>query len=231
METEQLPRNWTRVDLVLLGAVFFLVIAAIFTSYSTSNSSAEDLEKPGTGIYKSTYLCGKTGNIQCKVGQIGPGGGTIFFVDYRNEFTTFNFLEAAPAGWAQSKDLKDPTHQWCSDIKSKILSANTWNSRQVGLGKTNTAEMLKVCKTGAAVDVQKYNSENATKVKDWFLPSVGELMLMSSNLQGLAGLTDSDYWSSSEYSDIGGWVQSIGHGYQGSASKNTLFHIRPIRQF
>ena len=168
METEQLPRNWTRVDLVLLGAVFFLVIAAIFTSYSTSNSSAEDLEKPGTGIYKSTYLCGKTGNIQCKVGQIGPGGGTIFFVDYRNEFTTFNFLEAAPAGWAQSKDLKDPTHQWCSDLKSKILSADTWNSRQVGLGKTNTAEMLKVCKSGAAVDIQKYNSENATKVKDWF---------------------------------------------------------------
>ena len=231
MNTEQSPRNWTRVDLVLLGAVFFLVITALYTSVSVRNSSAIDQEKPGTGIYKSSFLCGKAGNLLCKVGQIGPGGGTIFFVDYDNEYTTFNFLEAAPAGWAQNKDLVDPTFKWCSDTTNKVLSANTWNSRQIGLGKFNTYEMLKVCKTGAAFEVQKFNLSKTNKFNDWFLPSEGELMLISANLQGLAGLADSDYWSSSEYSAIGGWVQAIGHGYQGSASKETLFHVRPIRQF
>ena len=31
-----------------------------------------------------------------KVGQRGPGGGVIFFVDYNNEYARFNYLEAAP---------------------------------------------------------------------------------------------------------------------------------------
>ena len=228
---EQPSRNWTRVDLVILGAVFILLILAIFTSSSIRNSNAVDTEKPGTGIYKSYFICGKTGTSQCKVGQIGPGGGTIFFVDYDNEFNSFNFLEAAPAGWNLNKDLMDPTFQWCSDITHKITSPTTWNSRQIGAGKLNTVEMLKTCKSGAAFEVQKFNNGKINKYSDWFLPSEGELMLMSANLQGLADLDDLDYWSSSEYSEIGGWVEAIGHGYQGSASKNTLFHVRPIRQF
>lgn len=228
---EQLPRAWSRVDFAILGAVSILIIIALLTNSLIKDSIALDQTRIGTAPYKSTYICGKTGNIKCKLGQLGPGGGTIFFVDYYNEYANFNFLETAPSDWHKANDTVDPTTQWCSNLDSKILSSNTWTSRQVGLGKFNTVEMLKVCKSGAATEVQNYNLSKDAKVNDWFLPSLGELMLISANLQGLGNLLDSDYWSSSEYSEVGGWVQAIGHGYQGSASKNTQFHVRPIRQF
>ena len=35
-------------------------------------------------------------NEVCKVGMTGPGGGLIFFVDYDNEYATYDYLEAAP---------------------------------------------------------------------------------------------------------------------------------------
>ena len=91
--------------------------------------------------------------------------------------------------------------------------------------------MLKNCTFGAANLVASYNASSRSTQKDWYLPSIGELILLSNNLQGLAGLLASDYWSSSGYSDIGGWVQSIDHGYQGNATKDTLYHVRPVRRF
>ena len=36
-------------------------------------------------------------NELCKVGMTGPGGGLIFFVDYDNEYASYDYLEAAPA--------------------------------------------------------------------------------------------------------------------------------------
>jgi hypothetical protein len=91
--------------------------------------------------------------------------------------------------------------------------------------------MLDNCSSGASTLITSYNASSSAKKRDWFLPSLGEMMLMSQNLQGLAGLIDSDYWSSSEYSAIGGWVQAVGHGYQGNATKDTTFHVRPVRSF
>ena len=37
-------------------------------------------------------------NPVCVVVGVGPGNGTIFFVDYNDQYSGFNFLEAAPAG-------------------------------------------------------------------------------------------------------------------------------------
>jgi hypothetical protein len=106
-----------------------------------------------------------------------------------------------------------------------------WSSRAVGIGKSNTKIMLENCSSGAAVLVQKYNNSSKATKHDWFLPSLGELMLMSQNMQGLGALEDSDYWSSSGYSSIGGWVESVGHGYQGSATKDSILYVRPVREF
>ena len=36
-------------------------------------------------------------NEVCKVGMTGPGGGLIFFVDYDNEYASYDYLEAALA--------------------------------------------------------------------------------------------------------------------------------------
>ena len=208
-------------------AVFFLVIISGINS--TINIQVANAATSKTFVPKS--ICGANGRSMCKVGQIGPGGGTIFFVDYHQIYSDFDYLEAAPAFWAGTLGV-DPTSEWCSNTESKIeLGLNNWSSRAIGLGPLNTKTMLANCTSGAANLVATYNASTYTKKRDWFLPTIGELMLMSNNLQGLAGLLASDYWSSSGSSEISGWVQSFDHSYQGEATKGTLYHVRPVRRF
>ena len=207
---------------LVLGGLMASLLAG-FSFQSTSTAS--------TGSFTQLYICGTSGKEICKVGAVGPGGGTIFFVDYHDIYTDFHYLEVGPATWAGSKGI-DPTAPWCSNISSKIETLLTaWSSRAVGVGLSNTAIMLKNCTFGAANLVADYNASPQAKKRDWFLPSIGGLMLISQNLQGLAGFLDSDYWSSSGYSNIGGWVQSMDHGYQGNATKDIFYHVRPVRCF
>jgi len=186
----------------------------------------------GSNGFAPLAVCGNAGKSICNVGSIGPAGGTVFFVDRNNIYTGFNYLEAAPAGWDGKTPKADPTSIWCNDNKHSIqINNNSWSSRMIGAGKANSNILKLSCKSGVETLVDEYNTSKRNKFSDWFVPSLGELILMGTNMQGLAGLGPNDYWSSSEFSDIGGWVQSIGHGYQGNANKATLFHLRPIRSY
>lgn len=186
----------------------------------------------GSNGFEPQAVCGTTGQSVCGLGSIGPGGGTVFFIDRNNDYPSFTYLEAAPAGWDGKTPKADPTSVWCNDVTHLIqVNSNPWNSRITGSGKANTNIMKLSCTSGVATLVNEYNTSKRGKFTDWFVPSVGELILMGNNLQGMAGLSPDDYWSSSEFSDIGGWVHSIDHGYTGNANKATLFHLRPIRSF
>ncbi len=214
---------WILVVVILSG-----VIIEIQSNFGGRASGASQ----NVSLYQSSFICGTSRKLQCKVGEIGPGGGTIFFVDYDNIYPGFNFLEAAPAGWFGPGTPDDPALTWCSDTSNTLEKSLTiWGNRAIGQGQTNTATMNATCTSGAAFEVKKFNASNRNRYSDWFLPSLGELILLTQNMQGLGDLLASDYWSSSEYSDLGGWVQSVGHGYQGSASKTTTFKVRPIRSF
>jgi hypothetical protein len=186
----------------------------------------------GSNGFVPQAICGTNGNSICGLGSIGPGSGTVFFVDQNNDYPTFTYLEAAPAGWDGKTVNGDPTSTWCNDTTHIIqLTSNPWNSRIIGSGKSNTNSLKLSCSSGVATLVNELNTSKRNRFSDWFIPSLGELILLGTNLQGKAGLGPDDYWSSSEFSDVGGWVQSIGHGYQGNANKATLFHVRPIRAF
>ncbi len=190
------------------------------------------IEQTSANGFKPQLVCGSTGKEVCEVGSAGPGEGIVFFVDRYNRYPTFTYLEAAPANWSGKDQKTDPTTSWCDDTTHIIQLSNTsWNSRIVGSGRANTRILNLSCVQGAGTLVQNYNLGNSNKFSDWFIPSLGELILLSTNLQGTAGLISGDYWSSSEFSDVGGWAQSVGHGYQGNANKATLFHVRPIRSF
>lgn len=182
--------------------------------------------------FKPLSICGSNAHSTCTVGAIGPGGGTIFFVDWHNEYSGFDYLETAPDDWSADRSSVDPLIPWCDNpIKLAQGNVNNWINRAVGKGKSNTYAMLKVCTSGAANSVADFNKSNRTTFHDWFLPSLGELMWMANGTQGLAGLSSTEYWSSSEYSNEGGWVESVSRGYQGSAGKSNPLAVRPIRSF
>jgi len=222
---ETFAQKW----LGIFGLAALILLGFFFIKYNFVDSDAASVSNNG---FTPKSICGSTGKLPCVPGAIGPGGGTIFYVDSDNRYPTFTYLEAAPAGWSGAPGKDDPTLTWCSDTTHRIQSStNTWSSRKVGAGKSNTSAMFDACTSGAANTVFNYNKSGRSVVSDWFVPSIGEIALMTDNLQGLADLVAGDYWSSSEFSDSGGWAQSIGHGYQGSATKNTTFYVRPIRAF
>jgi hypothetical protein len=191
-------------------------------------------------------ICGVGGTSLCKVGVVGPGGGIIFFVDYNDQYVGLNYLEAAPQGWSNGLPnvnlggvtgevpgtaTEDPKMKWCSDTTS-LLGLNAWSNSAVGAGASNTSTADTTCAGGAIQAASDYAGGSKS---DWFLPSVGEAMLMYTNLrqQGVGGFVveAGSYWSSCEYDATIAWLQYFSLGYQGNGGKTNPKYVRPVRAF
>ena len=192
------------------------------------------------GSFSYSMTCG-TNTPQdeaCKVGSVGPGGGWIFFVDKDDDYAGFDYLEAAPADIAAVV--------WCSNTTTSIPAVAGWDASAVGRGQANTNAMIAsshtaegsdnltgICTTGAAVKAYDYVSSNTAATDDWFLGSLGEMMLMYTNLRqaGVGGFANDTYWSSSENFSNFAWYQSFSSGGQGNGSKGITYLVRAVRAF
>ena len=189
-------------------------------------------------------ICGVGGTSLCKVGVVGPGGGIIFFVDYNDQYVGLNYLEAAPQGWSNGLPnvnlggvtgefpgtaTVDPKMKWCSDTTS-LLGLNAWSNSAVGAGASNTSTADTTCAGGAIQAASDYAGGSKS---DWFLPSVGEAMLMYTNLrqQGVGGFASATYWSSSEFDALVAWYQTFYNGDQNGNGKAGANYVRPVRAF
>ena len=184
-------------------------------------------------------ICGAGGTSLCKIGVQGPGGGLIFFVDYNDQYADFDYLEAAPMGWGNGitvisgettgSSTVDPLLEWCSDT-STGLGLTAWDKSAVGVGSTNTSTADTTCTTGAIQAASDYAGGAKT---DWFLGSIGEMMLMYTNLRqaGVGGFSPGYYWSSSELDASTVWTQHFANGTQGANSKIYTYYVRPVRAF
>jgi hypothetical protein len=176
-------------------------------------------------------ICGVSGTSLCKVGVQGPGGGTIFFVDYNDQYAGFNYLEAAPTS------CESASKTW-SSANTAVTAARGWAGRAVGAGPANTTAIKAVF--FPATDDSSNNAAyfatscSAGGKSDWFLGSLGEMKLMYDNLQGVGGFVESTYWSSTEYygSPSWAWLQDFGGGSQNLNVKNYYaVYVRPVRAF
>lgn len=142
----------------------------------------------------------------CKIGMTGPGGGPIFFVDYNDQYPSFcatgdcDYLETSPADATSGA--------WCSNTTTN-LGLTAWDKLAVGVGRTNTTTADTTCTSGAVQIAVDYTapSFNGVAKDDWWLGSLGEMMLMNTNLRqaGVGGFSAGYYWSSSEGSDYTAW--------------------------
>ena len=160
-----------------------------------------------------------------KVGDVGPAGGTIFYVDYFNQYSGFNYLEVAPASCGASRP-------WASETSTVVMVQN-WNNRTVGRG----AELSRNILSALPKDTSSNNAAhfatscNAGGFADWFLGSVGEMKLLNDNLQGLAGLFSYFYWTSTENLNASAWFVGLSNNSISNTSKLTLYNVIPIRSF
>ena len=172
-----------------------------------------------------------------KIGDTGPGGGIIFFVDYNDQYAGFNYLEAAPTS------CESASSAWSSDTTHSLLAVKGWAARAVGSGQSNTTAMLANGDTSYSADTSGaafYSNALASGVPagcvtskdDWFLGSIGEMKLMHDNLQGLGEFNAVRYWSSTEDTSSIAWNQSFGGGSQyADQFKTGTLRVRPVRAF
>jgi hypothetical protein len=193
------------------------------------------------------------------VGDTGPGGGKIFYVATTpfacgpTGAATCTYLEAAPAGW---KTPTEPTRSWATAVSSnQSTSVPAPGARQtaIGTGYQNSdaivAQTVNVAATSAAVEARTYSGNGLT---DWYLPSKDELNQMCkwqggdawtsdatvctggtlNSGTGAAGFQASNYWSSTEDTELRAWVQYFNTGVQdNSFQKANVRFVRPIRAF
>jgi hypothetical protein len=164
------------------------------------------------------------------VGEVGPAGGYIFYVNPENEADGWRYLEAAPFNASEGA-------KW-GCFRTAIEGAR---GEGLGMGRRNTMDMEAGCDVpGTAADLCVNFSLNG--FRDWFLPSMGELKLMYLNLAvpGFCDFGGGDgevadnlcYWTSTQRSaDMAGHLDFADNGREHYDDKDYPRRVRAIRVY
>jgi hypothetical protein len=165
----------------------------------------------------------------CAVGDIGPGGGIIFYKNLTRAVGS-QYFEVACGGWSDGtcggSDLTDPQAEW-GCYPSSISGAD---GTAMGTGEQNTTDIVTGCATAGIAAKLAYDLVLGGQ-SDWFLPSQDELNQIYVQQTAIGGFSTGVYWSSSENSDYLAWLQFFGNGDQGGGHKGVAGYIRPVRAF
>ncbi len=176
-----------------------------------------DIVEANTTLYAKWIVY--VAEIVYEIGDTGPAGGKIFYVNPDASTDGWKYLEVAP--------LPSPQVSWYywSDIETVAVGGT---SIEIGSGITNTALILS----------QAGHTNSAAKIcddfilntfTDWFLPSKNELDLLDFKDQGC-------YWSSSEGSATTAWQKHMDatapqwFDYNKYDSGPEIY-VRPVRRF
>ena len=193
------------------------------------------------------------GNFKYNVGDKGPAGGWIFFVDRFNDYPSFDYLEAAPEV-ASSGVVWATTTATCYDESDALINCQSGSpyhnanhkgeqllSQNVGMGLANTKAIIARHDAGtvpksayAAGLADSYSTiVNGVKFDDWFLPSAGEEQLMYTNLEqaGVVQFSHYDDWSSSEVESDTAWYPDYDAALRTGANKFFTNVLRAVRAF
>jgi hypothetical protein len=170
----------------------------------------------------------------CAVGDTGPGGGKVFYVQASGTFacgaalsSTCKYLEAAPtsgtAAWT------DAPYAWSGNT-SEAIGADAQGTA-IGTGYRNTQAMVTQSSTAdrAGTIARAYRGPN--NLSDWYLPSKNELNQLYIEKARIGGFSTDWYWSSSEVDATEAWPQYFGNGLQYGYFKTPLVYVRPVRAF
>jgi hypothetical protein len=186
-------------------------------------------------------------NTVCKVGDIGPGGGIVFYDAGRTE-SWGRYLEIAPKScegerlkWRPANNKK--IYQGRSAAKARV------EAKLLGMGKINTDLIISAFGNMAENHAAKFAADSVCGGKDdWFLPSKDELDIafnrlaqnrVAGNDTPVGGFNKGYYWTSSDYNNSTAWTQYFMDGQQfdrvqtldGNRNPPTPFRVRPVRAF
>jgi hypothetical protein len=191
-----------------------------------------------------------------KIGDKGPAGGLIFFIDRFDDYANYDYLEAAPTdgifngnltygewatntancGESQNADCQLNSIYPLPELGTAIVVLRGSHRGLFG-GKAATLAIVarhdagSVAKNLYAAGVADVYTANGKS--DWWLPSDEELTLMHENLnnRGLGGFAFGSYWSSSETWRDGVWSRMFFNGRVNELEKFGQWAVRPVRAF
>lgn len=164
-----------------------------------------------------------------KVGDTGPGGGIIFFVDRFDEHSGFTYLEVAPVGTQVQRS-------WATDVNSNQTTAVSGaDSKALGGGYQNTLDIVAQTGNVAATCAAAYCADlTSGGQSDWYLPSLAEIKMVWSVVHldlNVGGFASDSYWSSSETDAPTAWTQYFHSGNEANDDKTNAYYVRPVRRF
>lgn len=217
----------------------------------TITYSVSGLETTTANTYLSQSCDGTS--FTCAVGDIGPGGGKIFyyssvaFLCGATHSSSCHYLEAAPKGWNTERAGADPIRTWAQSspvnytttVVGSSGATETATASAIGWGYFNTRAIILQGNnnpaTSAAALADSYSVViSGATIDDWFLPSYSEDAELLTKAQ-IVGLVAATYWSSTEatatsasnYAVNGSWIVAPG----GNSKANGAPSLRPIRAF
>lgn len=239
--------------------MFIVVVGIIFMSGCTSveNNETQSRGTDQTQIAPEEYKLGGQGPgggiifYDDLIGFDFDGDGVIV-EDEKNllqfsYLTGYQFLEAAPRGWNLPTTRDDPFAQWggdhanikeIADVEINLLKPQPENIREtVGNGRRNTDLIISFLGDNTGEEGTAAHlciNYNGGGLSDWFLPSVGELVLVYYMMDEIGGLSFGDYNSSSEsrFNNLK-WIVDFGENGFGvdNLRKKKENRVRPIRAF
>ena len=103
----------------------------------------------------------------------------------------------------------------------------------IGTGNKNTIDIMAKCST-AGIAARMCGDLVLGGYSDWYLPSKDELNQLYKNRIAIGGFSNTDYRSSSEYSNYTSWGQYFDNGtqyYNNSKEYYDYFNVRAVRSF
>jgi len=183
--------------------------------------------------------------VSCAVGDIGPGGGVVFY-DAGSTQPWGRYLEAAPA----SCEIAGVPFKPVGGVQGlHALQIDRVRAKAIGMGKVNTDLIVQKYGATRSHAAALVRSQACNGLTDWFLPSSGELNLawrvlaqnrVNREPTPVGGFDIGYYWTSSDYNGTEAWTQYFNDGQQFdrvqtlSANKQApyrTFKVRGVRAF
>ena len=178
-------------------------------------------------IFASTAC---SGTNEYKVGDRGPGGGTIVYVASESFVCGYTMtslckhLEVAPIEAIAM-------YPWSED-RNTSMEVSGANGSAIGTGWQNTMDIVAQGNSDPTKSVAAYaEAYEFGGMTDWFLPSKDELYEIYEQRVALEAPAGINYWSSSDFDMITSWSTSFSTGHQIRGMKSTAWASWPVRAF
>jgi len=190
--------------------------AGITDGPNFTGTGADDLVILESGFVSGEFEVEITGAAALyEVGDIGPAGGRIFYID----------STTSPPTCYEAWTADEPsTYQYRVPPPSPTYGTGT----AIGTGSANTYNILNTSTFPAG---QRAASRTYGGYTDWFLPSRDELLQLWARRANVGGFTSDYYWSSSAGGYDGAQYVLFFDGYSDDTNAYNAYRVRVVRSF